>query len=207
MPASRHARSNAESSKGCAAPDGQAGEMVALVRRQLALLGDDPNREGLRRTPERVARSLAYLTAGCGKDPREVVGEGVFEHEADEMIVVRDIELYSLCEHHLLPFFGKAHVAYLPQGKIIGLSKLPRLVDCFARRLQVQERLTMQIAKAVEEILAPDGVGVVVEAKHLCMMMRGVEKQNSQAVTSCMLGRFRRDARTRQEFLDIVGNR
>ena len=196
--------------KSCAPSDGAAAggpPMADLVRRMLVLLGDDPEREGLRETPQRVAKSLAYLTAGCSKDPREVVGNAVFEHEADEMVLVRDIELYSLCEHHMLPFFGKAHVAYLPKGRIIGLSKLARLVDCFARRLQVQERLTMQIAKALEDILAPDGVGVVVEAKHLCMMMRGVEKQNSEAVTSCMLGRFRRDARTRQEFLDILAHR
>jgi GTP cyclohydrolase IA len=175
-----------------------------LVRSLLLRLGEDPDREGLKRTPERVAKSLAYLTAGAGRDPRDVLNGAVFEHDADEMIVVRDIEVYSLCEHHLLPFFGRAHVAYLPKGRIVGLSKLPRIVDVFARRLQVQERLTMQIAKAVEEILQPDGVGVLVEAAHLCMMMRGVEKQNSRAVTSCMLGRFRRDARTRQEFLDIV---
>jgi GTP cyclohydrolase I len=175
-----------------------------LVRQMLLHLGEDPTREGLARTPKRVADSLRHLTAGCAKDPKSILNGAVFEHEADEMIVVRDIELYSLCEHHLLPFFGRAHVAYLPKGKIIGLSKLPRIVDCFARRLQVQERLTMQIARAVEETLEPDGVGVIVEAAHLCMMMRGVEKQNSRAVTSCMLGRFRRDARTRQEFLDIL---
>jgi GTP cyclohydrolase I len=170
-------------------------------------LGEDPTREGLVRTPKRVADSLRHLTAGCAKDPKALLNGAVFEHEADEMIVVRDIELYSLCEHHLLPFFGRAHVAYLPTGRIIGLSKLPRIVDCFARRLQVQERLTMQIARAIEETLEPDGVGVIIEAAHLCMMMRGVEKQNSRAVTSCMLGRFRRDARTRQEFLDILARR
>ena len=185
-------------------PAGDAAPMEALVRSLLIGLGEDPTREGLVRTPARVAQSLSYLTAGCRKTPRELVNGAVFEHDADEMIVVRDIELYSLCEHHLLPFFGKAHVAYLPKGKIIGLSKLPRIVDCFARRLQVQERLTMQIAKAVMEILEPHGVGVVIEARHLCMMMRGVEKQNSDAVTSCMLGRFRKDPRTRQEFLDLV---
>jgi GTP cyclohydrolase I len=175
-----------------------------LVREMLLRLGEDPKRQGLARTPQRVAQSLGYLTAGSSKDPRSILNGAVFEHEADEMIIVRDIELYSLCEHHLLPFFGRAHVAYLPEGRIIGLSKLPRIVDCFARRLQVQERLTMQIAKAVDDILQPDGVGVVIEAHHLCMMMRGVEKQNSRAVTSCLLGRFRRDARTRQEFLDIL---
>ncbi len=178
--------------------------LEALVLETLRRLGEDPTREGLARTPKRVAESLKYLTAGHAKVPRDVLNGAVFEHEADEMIVVRDIELYSMCEHHMLPFFGRAHVAYLPQGRIIGLSKIPRVVDCFARRLQVQERLTMQIAKAIEEILTPGGVGVVIEASHLCMMMRGVEKQNSKTVTSCMLGRFRRDARTRQEFLDIL---
>jgi GTP cyclohydrolase I len=188
-------------------PAGEPPAMEGIVRSLLLALGENPAREGLAKTPERVAKSLAYLTAGCLKTPEQLVNGAVFEHDADEMIVVRDIELYSLCEHHLLPFFGKAHVAYLPKGKIIGLSKLPRIVDCFARRLQVQERLTMQIAKAVEDILQPDGVGVVIEARHLCMMMRGVEKQNSDAVTSCMLGRFRRDARTRQEFLDFVKKR
>ena len=188
-------------------PNSPAGDELStedLVRRLLVRLGEDPAREGLARTPQRVADSLAYLTAGAKKDPRSILNGAVFEHEADEMIIVRDIEVFSLCEHHLLPFFGKAHVAYLPKGRIIGLSKLPRLVDCFARRLQVQERLTMQVAQAVMEILKPDGVGVVIEAKHLCMMMRGVEKQNSEAVTSCMLGRFRRDARTRQEFLQFL---
>ena len=178
--------------------------LEALVLETLRRLGEDPAREGLARTPKRVAESLTYLTAGHRKLPKDVLNGAVFEHEADELIVVRDIELYSLCEHHMLPFFGRAHVAYLPQGKIVGLSKLPRIVDVFARRLQVQERLTMQIAKAIEEILQPAGVGVVIEASHLCMMMRGVEKQNSKTVTSCMLGRFRRDARTRQEFLDIL---
>jgi GTP cyclohydrolase I len=175
-----------------------------LVRALLVRLGEDPTRDGLRKTPLRVAQSLAYLTAGATKLPKDVLNGAVFEHDADEMVVVRDIEVYSLCEHHMLPFFGRAHVAYLPRGKIVGLSKLPRIVDCFARRLQVQERLTMQIAEAVEEILAPAGVGVVIEAAHLCMMMRGVEKQNSRAVTSCMRGRFRTDARTRQEFLQIL---
>jgi len=178
--------------------------MEDLVREMLVRMGDDPTREGLRRTPKRVAETLGYLTAGQSKVPRSLVNHAVFEHDADEMVVVKDVEVYSLCEHHLLPFFGRAHVAYLPKGKIIGLSKIPRIVDCFARRLQVQERLTMQIAQAIEEILKPRGVGVLVEASHLCMMMRGVEKQNSRAVTSCMLGTFRADARTRQEFLDIL---
>src|SRR5213083_1477140 len=150
-----------------------------LVREILAQLGEDPAREGLRQTPARVAASLRWLTRGYGMAVADVIGDAVYSERHENMVLVRDIELYSLCEHHLLPFFGKAHVAYLPKGKIIGLSKLPRIVDCFARRLQVQERLTMQIAKAVEDILQPDGVGVVVEARHLCMMMRGVEKQNS----------------------------
>jgi GTP cyclohydrolase I len=191
------------------APDGGAAPLATasledLVHEMLLRIGEDPAREGLARTPKRVAESLRYLTAGMRKTAKDVLNEAVFEHEADEMIVVRDIELYSLCEHHMLPFFGRAHVAYLPQGRILGLSKLARIVDVYARRLQVQERLTMQVARAIEETVAPDGVGVVIEANHLCMMMRGVEKQNSKAVTSCMLGRFRRDARTRQEFLDIL---
>ena len=156
------------------------------------------------RTPARVAQSLSYLTSGCRKDPLAILNGAVFEHDADEMVVVRDIEVYSLCEHHLLPFFGRAHVAYLPKGRIVGLSKIPRLVDCFARRLQVQERLTMEIANALQAALKPRGVGVLVEAAHLCMMMRGVEKQNSVTVTSCMLGRFRSDEKTRTEFLTLA---
>ena len=175
-----------------------------MVREILLRLGEDPSREGLVRTPKRVTESLAALTSGYAMDPKDVLNGAIYEHDADEMIVVRDIELYSVCEHHMLPFFGRAHVAYLPEGKIIGLSKLARIVDVFARRLQVQERLTTQIAKAIEDALHPDGVGVVVEAQHLCMMMRGVSKQNSKAVTSCMLGRFRRDARTRAEFLEFL---
>ena len=175
-----------------------------MGREILRRVGEDPAREGLLRTPKRVTESLAALTSGYAMDPKEVLNGAIYEHDADEMIVVRDIELYSVCEHHMLPFFGRAHVAYLPAGKIIGLSKLARIVDVFARRLQVQERLTMQVAKAIEDALHPDGVGVVIEAQHLCMMMRGVSKQNSKAVTSCMLGRFRRDARTRAEFLEIL---
>ena len=175
-----------------------------LVARQLALLGEDPAREGLLRTPQRVAKAMAFLTHGYGLRVQDVVGEGVFEEPHEHMVMVRDIELYSLCEHHLLPFFGKAHVAYIPNGKIVGLSKLPRLVDMFARRLQVQERLTGEIAEAIQGVLAPHGVGVVVEAYHLCMMMRGVEKQNSRTVTSALLGCFRDDARTRDEFLRLA---
>jgi GTP cyclohydrolase I len=175
-----------------------------LVEKQLSMLGEDPHREGLQRTPERVAKAMAYLTLGYKQDVRSVVGKGVFEEQHENMVMVRDIELYSLCEHHLLPFFGRAHVAYIPNGKIVGLSKLPRIVDVFARRLQVQERLTEEIASAIEEVLAPHGVGVVIEAAHLCMMMRGVEKQSSKTITSALRGTFRSDPRTRDEFLSLV---
>ena len=184
--------------------DGQEQEFEALIREQLQLLGEDPDREGLRRTPTRVARSLAWLTRGYRQDAYSAVGEGVFAEAHDHMVMVRDIELYSLCEHHLLPFFGKAHIAYIPSGRILGLSKLPRLVEVFARRLQVQERLTGEIADAVNEVLKPRGVGVVIEAVHLCMMMRGVEKQNSKTITSALLGSFRDDAKTRDEFLRLA---
>ncbi len=179
-------------------------ELQALVRRQLELLGEDPDRAGLLKTPLRVSRSLSWLTRGYGQDVGEIVGDAVFEEEHQSMVMVRDIELYSMCEHHLLPFFGRAHVAYIPNGRILGLSKLPRIVDVFARRLQVQERLTEQVADAVQEVLRPAGVGVVVEAYHLCMMMRGVEKQNSRTVTSALTGVFRDDARTRDEFLRLA---
>jgi GTP cyclohydrolase I len=179
-------------------------EYASLVRRQLELLGEEPGREGLRRTPVRVARAMEWLTRGYDMDVRQVVGEGLFQDSHDNMIMVRDIELYSLCEHHLLPFFGKAHIAYIPSGKIVGLSKVARLVEVFARRLQVQERLTSQIADAIEEVLEPQGVGVVIEAYHLCMMMRGVEKQNSKTITSALLGTFRSDAKTRDEFLRLA---
>jgi GTP cyclohydrolase I len=180
-------------------------ELIENVREMLGLLGEDPERNGLLSTPSRVARSLAFLTSGYAIDPREVVGDALFEAEYDEMVVVRDVEVYSLCEHHLLPFFGRVHIAYLPSDKIVGLSKLARLAEVYARRLQVQERLTTEIATAINDILEPKGVGVVMEARHLCMMMRGVEKQESAAVTSCMLGRFRTDARTRGEFLSLIG--
>ena len=180
------------------------GGLEALVRRQLRLLGEDPERDGLRKTPERVAKSLAWLTRGYTLDPADVVGDAVFEEAHDGMILVRDIEMYSLCEHHMLPFFGKVHIAYIPAGKIIGLSKLPRLVEVFARRLQVQERLTEQVADAVEEVLAPRGVGVVIEAEHLCMMMRGVEKQNSKTITSALRGTFRQCPMTRDEFFRLA---
>jgi GTP cyclohydrolase I len=179
-------------------------EYEALVRRQLELLGEDPSRQGLLKTPQRVANAMAWLTRGYSMDVAHVVGDALFEETHENMVLVRDIELYSLCEHHLLPFFGKAHVAYIPAGRIVGLSKLPRLVDMFARRLQVQERLTEEIAQAVEDVLRPRGVGVVIEAAHLCMMMRGVEKQNSKTITSAVRGIFRADARTRDEFLRLT---
>ncbi len=180
--------------------------IASLVRNLLVELGEDPERDGLLKTPERVARSLAFLTRGYEIDPRDVVNNALFDAEYDEMVVVRDVEIYSLCEHHMLPFFGRCHIAYLPDGKIVGLSKLARLADLYSRRLQVQERLTTQIATAISDILQPKGVGVVMEAQHLCMMMRGAEKQNSLATTSCMLGRFKTDARTRSEFLSLIRN-
>jgi GTP cyclohydrolase I len=183
---------------------GASPEFEKLVRRQLELLGEDPRREGLDRTPARVAKALQFLTQGYNTSPEEVVGEGVFKEEHDNMIMVRDIELYSLCEHHMLPFFGKAHVAYIPNGKIVGLSKIPRIVDVYARRLQVQERLTEQIAEGLCRVLRPSGVGVVIEAYHLCMMMRGVQKQNSKTITSALRGAFRQDPKTRDEFLRLA---
>ena len=177
------------------------------VEEMLRLLGEAPDREGLRRTPERVAESLRFLTSGYEQSLEDVVGGAVFAEPYEEMVLVKDIELYSLCEHHLLPFFGKAHVAYLPKGRILGLSKLARLVDVYARRLQVQERLTTQIAEAVDEVLQPHGVAVVIEAAHLCMMMRGIQKQNSQTLTSCMRGSFRDDEKSRAEFLELIRRR
>jgi GTP cyclohydrolase I len=177
------------------------------VRAILAALGEDPGREGLTKTPERVEKSLRWLTRGYGLSVMDAVGDALFEEEHNSMILVRDIELYSLCEHHILPFFGRAHVAYVPNGKIVGLSKLPRIVDIFARRLQVQERLTDQIADAIMDVLEPHGVGVLIEAVHLCMAMRGVEKQNSGTVTSAVRGNFRSDPRTREEFLRLVHGR
>jgi GTP cyclohydrolase I len=179
-------------------------EYEGLVKRQLELLGEDPSRPGLTRTPHRVARAMKWLTSGYDVELKDAVGQGIFDDEHDHMIMVRDIELYSLCEHHMLPFFGKAHIAYIPSGRILGLSKLPRIVEMFARRLQVQERLTSQIAEAVAESVKPRGVGVVIEASHLCMMMRGVEKQNSMTITSALLGTFRDDAKTRDEFLRLA---
>jgi GTP cyclohydrolase I len=185
-----------------AAPLTQA-TMEELVREMLSRLGDDPAREGLQDTPRRMAKSLEFLTHGYSLTPAEVVNDALFSVEYDEMVIVKDIEMFSLCEHHMLPFYGKVHIAYLPKGRVIGLSKLPRLVDVFSRRLQVQERLTKQLADAIQEIIQPLGVGVVIEARHLCMMMRGVEKQHSAAVTSAMLGVFRQQE-TRNEFLSLL---
>ncbi len=175
-----------------------------LVRQQLALLGEDVDREGIRRTPQRVAEAMHWLTRGYETCVDEVVNGAVFAETHESMILVRDIEIYSMCEHHMLPFFGRAHVAYIPNGRIIGLSKIPRIVDVFARRLQVQERLTDEVADALTDVLEPHGVGVVIEAFHLCMMMRGVEKQNSKTVTSAVRGSFRDDFKTRDEFLRLV---
>lgn len=186
------------------AADPRPGSIAPLVHDMLRALGEDPEREGLRATPERVNESLKWLTRGYTACVEDVVAGAVFEERHESMVVVRDIELYSLCEHHLLPFFGKAHVAYLPDGKIIGLSKLARIVDMFARRLQVQERMTDEIADAIMRVLDPLGVGVVVEAYHLCMMMRGVEKQNSKTITSALRGAFRDDHKTRDEFLRLA---
>ena len=181
-------------------------EFEELVRRELELLGEDPSREGLVRTPSRVAKSLKWMTQGYASSAEQVVGEGIFKEDHDNMIMVRDIELYSMCEHHMLPFFGKAHVAYIPNGKIVGLSKIPRIVDVYAQRLQVQERLTEQIAEGLCRVLNPAGVGVVIEAYHLCMMMRGVQKQNSKTITSALRGAFREDPKTRDEFLRLAHN-
>jgi len=181
-----------------------SGPLEEAVRAFLRELGEDPTREGLLRTPRRVARSLRFLTSGYHQDVDKVLNGALYSVAYDEMVIVKDIEIFSLCEHHLLPFFGRCHVAYIPTDKVIGLSKIPRLVDVFARRLQVQERLTTQIAETIMEKIKPLGVGVVIEAKHLCMIMRGVEKQNSVAVTSAMLGVFREEIETREEFLSLV---
>jgi len=172
----------------------------------LARIGEDPARDGLLQTPERMAKSLAFLTRGYSQSIEDVLHEALFDVDYDEMVIVKDIEFYSLCEHHLLPFFGKAHIAYVPRGKVVGLSKIPRIVDVYARRLQVQERLTHQVAQAIEDAIHPQGVGVVLEAQHLCMMMRGVEKQDSTTVTSAMTGVFREQQGTRNEFLSLVRN-
>jgi GTP cyclohydrolase IA len=178
--------------------------IAQAYRDLLEAIGENPRRQGLARTPERAARSLEFLTQGYRQSPEEIINGAIFDSDASEIILVKDIELYSLCEHHLLPFIGRAHVAYIPNGKVIGLSKVARIVDVFARRLQIQENLTTQIAEALMDALAPSGVAVVVEAKHLCMMMRGVEKQNSVMKTSCLLGTFKDDARTRSEFLSLL---
>jgi len=179
-------------------------EVQELVRRLLDLLGEDPHREGLRHTPARVERALRFLTSGYHQDPDKIINSAYYDVAYDEMVVVKDIEVFSLCEHHLLPFFGKCHVAYIPNRKVVGLSKIPRLVNLFARRLQLQERLTNQIAQTLWEKLEPQGVGVILEARHFCMLMRGVEKQHSAAVTSAMLGCFRDNPQTRDEFLALV---
>lgn len=181
--------------------------MERLIHDLLKEIGEDPNREGLEKTPARVAKAWEYLTSGYHQNVNDVLNMALFTEEYDEMVVVKDIDLYSVCEHHLLPFFGKCHIAYMPSKKIVGLSKLPRLVEMFARRLQVQERLTTQIAQTLNDVLQPRGVAVVIEALHLCMLMRGVEKQNSKAVTSAMLGAFRDRPETRAEFMELIKSR
>jgi len=178
-----------------------------LVREILVRLGEDPQREGLLRTPERVHHAFEFLTKGYKQDPDTMLKNALFTVSYDEMVIVKDVEVFSLCEHHMLPFFGKVHVAYIPNGKVIGLSKIPRLIEIFSRRLQIQERLTTQIAETIQKAIQPQGVGVVIEARHLCMMMRGVEKQHSSAVTSSMLGCFRDEQETRTEFLSLINHR
>ena len=178
-----------------------------LVREMLVRLGEDPQREGLLRTPERVQKAFEFLTRGYNEDPETLLKNALFSVNYDEMVIVKDVEMFSLCEHHMLPFFGKVHVAYIPNGKVIGLSKIPRLIELFSRRLQIQERLTTQIAETIQKVIQPQGVGVVIEARHLCMMMRGVEKQHSAAVTSSMLGCFRDEQETRTEFLSLIRQR
>jgi len=178
-----------------------------LVREMIVRLGEDPDREGLSRTPARVEKAMRFHVKGYKEDPEALLRKALFTVGYDEMVIVKDIEMFSLCEHHLLPFFGKVHVAYIPNGKVIGLSKIPRLIEAFSRRLQIQERLTTQIAEAIQNAIEPQGVGVVIEARHLCMMMRGVEKQHSSAVTSSMLGSFRSEEETRTEFLSLIRQR
>ncbi len=178
--------------------------IAELMRKVIVLLGEDPNREGLRKTPERFEKALKYLTSGYQQNMESLLNGATFSVHYDEMVVVKDIEFFSLCEHHLLPFFGKAHVAYLPNKRVLGLSKIARLVNMYGRRLQIQERMTSQIAEAIQEKISPEGVGVIIEARHLCMQMRGVEKQHGQAVTSAMLGSFRHNKQTRDEFLSLV---
>ena len=183
------------------------GSIADLVRKMIALVGEDPNREGLRKTPERFEKAFKYLTSGYHQNLDSVLNGATFSVHYDEMVVMKDIEFFSLCEHHLLPFFGKAHVAYLPSKRVLGLSKIARLVNVFARRLQIQERMTSQIAESIQDKISPEGVGVIIEARHLCMQMRGVEKQHGQAVTSAMLGAFRDCKETRDEFLALVNHR
>ena len=190
-----------------ASQPGAQEEIASLVRRLLVQLGEDPSRDGLRRTPERAASALTQLTSGYAMKAEEILNGALFEVSYDEMVIVKDIEMFSLCEHHMLPFFGKVHVAYIPNKKVIGLSKIARVVNMFSLRLQIQERLTQQIAETIQDAIDPAGVGVVVEARHLCMMMRGVQSQNSSATTSCMLGHFKSDPKTRSEFLALIGRR
>ncbi len=185
-------------------PQGQDGTIAPLITELLAQLGEDPKRDGLVRTPQRVDKAMRFLTSGYEMKIEKILNGALYEVKYDEMVVVKDIEFFSLCEHHMLPFYGKMHVAYLPQKKVIGLSKIPRIVDMFARRLQIQERLTQEVAQTVQEVIQPLGVGVICEARHFCMMMRGVEKQHSGTVTSTMLGEFRRNKETRDEFLALV---
>jgi GTP cyclohydrolase IA len=180
------------------------GRIEGLIESLLKELGEDPSREGLRRTPERVARALDFLTSGSREDARAILNQAVFEEECNEMVLLRDIDFYSLCEHHILPFFGRAHVAYIPSGRIVGLSKLARIVDMMSRKLQVQERLTNEIAQTLSDVLRPKGVAVVLEGQHLCMQMRGVQKQNTYAITSAMLGEFEADPKTRAEFMQLI---
>ena len=202
--AERTGKTPAEVAADCAQTTLADASLKEIYAEMLTRVGEDPARDGLLRTPERMEKSMAFLTKGYNETVEDVLHGALFDVDYDEMVIVKDIEFYSLCEHHLLPFFGKAHIAYVPQGKVLGLSKLPRIVDVFARRLQVQERLTQQIAEAVNEAVNPQGVGVVLEAQHLCMMMRGVEKQNSSTVTSSMLGVFKNQLQTRNEFLSLV---
>jgi GTP cyclohydrolase I len=185
----------------------QEKDIAPLVEEILGALGEDPKRDGLLRTPERVDKALKFLTSGYGRDIQKILNGALYEVKYDEMVVVKDIEFFSMCEHHMLPFFGKVHVAYLPKNRVIGLSKIPRIVDVFARRLQIQERMTQEIAQTIQEVVDPVGVGVIVEARHFCMMMRGVEKQHSGAMTSAMLGAFRTRKETRDEFLALVNHK
>jgi GTP cyclohydrolase I len=182
------------------------GTLEGLVAQMLSALGEDPKREGLQQTPRRVAKAFEFLTDGYRQDVEKVLNGAIFNESYSEMVIVKEIDFFSMCEHHMLPFFGRVHIAYIPNGKIVGLSKIPRIVEVFSRRLQVQERLTQQIAQTLFDALNPDGVGVVMEARHMCMMMRGVEKQNSVATTSAMLGTFRDDVKTRSEFLNLIGS-